>query len=164
MSGPTIRDATTADLPAILAIFNHYIEHTTASFRTVPETEPSWRVWFDQHGERHPVLVAVDGDEVIGWAALNPHKPPGGYRHTAEFSIYLREGVTRRGLGRRLLTLLLERARTAGHHVVIGGACTESTASMKLMEAMGFEKAAHFREVGFKFGRWLDVAYYQIRL
>lgn len=161
MSAPRVRDAADADLPAIRAIFNHWIEHSTASFRTVPDTEEQTRAWFAGRGPGHPVLVAEDGAEVVGWASLNPHKATGGYRHTVELSVYLRDDARGRGLGRRLLGELLERARAAGHHAVLGGVCTEQAASIGLHEAMGFTKVAHYREVGFKFGRWLDVAYFE---
>lgn len=159
--GPLLRDARAADLPAVRAIFNHWIEHSTASFRTTPDTEEQTRAWFTGRGPEHPVLVAERDGDIVGWASLNPHKPPGGYRHTVELSIYLRDDARGHGLGRRLLAELLERARAAGHHAVIGGVCTEQAASLRLHEAMGFTKVAHFREVGFKFGRWLDVAYFE---
>lgn len=161
MSGIAVRDARDADLPAIRAIFNHWIEHSTASFRTAPDGEEQTRAWFGGRGPQHPVLVAERGGEVVGWASLNPHKPAGGYRHTVELSVYVREDSLGRGLGRQLLAELLVRARAAGHHAVLGGVCTEQAASMRLHEAMGFTKVAHFREVGFKFGRWLDVAYFE---
>lgn len=161
MSGTSVRDARDADLPAIRAIFNHWIEHSTASFRTVPDGSEQTRAWFARRDAAHPVLVAEEDGRVVGWASLNPHKGTGGYRHTVELSVYLREDARGRGLGRRLLDELLARARAAGHHAVLGGVCTEQTASMRLHEAMGFTKVAHLREVGFKFGRWLDVAYFE---
>lgn len=161
MSGTLVRDAREADLPAVRAIFNHWIEHSTASFRTVPDTEAQTRAWFDGRGPGHPVLVAEEAGEVVGWASLNPHKPTGGHRHTVELSVYLSDGARGRGLGRTLLAALLVRARAAGHHAVLGGVCTEQEASVRLHEAMGFTKVAHYREVGFKFGRWLDVAYFE---
>ena len=161
MSDARVRDAAASDLPAIRAIFNHWIEHSTASFRTGPDTEAQTRAWFENRGAEHPVLVAEEAGAVVGWASLNPHKPTGGYRHTVELSVYLRDDARGRGLGRQLLGELLERARAAGHHAVLGGVCTEQTASMRLHEAMGFTKVAEFREVGLKFGRWLDVAYFE---
>jgi len=161
VSGETVRDATAADLPAIRAIFNHWIEHSTASFRTAPDTAEQTRAWFGGRGPEHPVIVVERDGDVLGWASLNPHKPTGGYRHTVELSVYLRDDARGRGLGRRPPGEPLERARAAGHHAVLGGVCTEQAASVRLHEAMGFVKVAHFREVGFKFGRWLDVAYYE---
>jgi phosphinothricin acetyltransferase len=161
VSGIVIRDAAEADLPAIRGIFNHWIEHSTASFRTAPDDEDRTRAWFGGRGPEHPVIVADEGGEVVGWATLSPHKQTGGYRHTVELSVYVRPTHLGRGLGRRLAAELLERARAAGHHAVLGGVCTEQAASMALHESLGFTKVAHFREVGFKFGRWLDVAYFE---
>jgi phosphinothricin acetyltransferase len=159
--GTHLREAADADLPAIGAIFNHWIEHSTASFRTSPDTEEQTRRWFEGRGPEHPVIVADHEGRVLGWASLSPHKPTGGYRHTVELSVYLREESRGRGLGRLLLGELLVRAKAAGHHAVLAGVCTEQADSIRLHEAMGFTKVAHLREVGFKFGRWLDVAYFQ---
>lgn len=159
--GIRLRDATEDDMPAIRAIFNHWIENSTSSFRTTPDTEEQTRRWFDGRGAEHPVIVAELQGQVLGWASLNPHKSTGGYRHTVELSVYLREDSRGRGLGRRLLGELIERARAAGHHAVLAGICTEQADSIRLHEAMGFTKVAHLREVGFKFGRWLDVAYFE---
>ncbi len=164
MSEARIRAMEARDLETVRVILNHYIETTTATFRTATETEEERRAWFASHDARFPAIVAEAEGVVIGWASLSPWKPPGGYRHTVELSVYLREDARGRGLGRRLLAELLERGRAAGHHAVLGGVCTEQTASVKLHEAMGFEKVGQLREVGFKFGRWLDVAYYEQRL
>jgi phosphinothricin acetyltransferase len=142
-------------------IFNHWIEHSTASFRTSPETEEQSRAWFTGRDAGHPVLVAERDGGIVGWASLNPHKTTGGYRHTVELSVYLRDDARGRGLGRLLLGELLVRGRAAGHHAVLAGVCTEQADSIRLHEAMGFTKVAHLREVGFKFGRWLDVAYFE---
>jgi len=159
--GTQLRDATDADLPAIREIFNHWIEHSTASFRTSPDTDEQTRRWFEGRGPEHPVIVAEHEGRVVGWASLSPHKSTGGYRHTVELSVYLRDEARGRGLGRALLGELLVRARAVGHHAVLAGVCTEQGDSMRLHEGMGFTKVAHLREVGFKFGRWLDVAYFE---
>jgi phosphinothricin acetyltransferase len=81
-----------------------------------------------------------------------------------EASIYIRQDWQRRGVGRAMLRDLIERALALGHHAVIGGACTEQIASLALQESLGFQRVAHFREVGYKFGRWLDVVYMQLLL
>jgi L-amino acid N-acyltransferase YncA len=86
------------------------------------------------------------------------------YRFSAELSVYVRHDRHRRGVGRALVLDLLARARVAGHHTVLGGACTEQEGSIALQRALGFEPVALFREVGHKFGRWLDVAYLQLML
>jgi L-amino acid N-acyltransferase YncA len=158
-----VRLATAADLPAIRAIYNHYVLSSSCTFQTEPTGEEEHLRWFTERGPAHPVTVAED-DEVIGWAALSPWKPRGAYARTAEASVYVRHDLHRRGVGRALLLDLLERARAAGHHAVLGVTCTEQPASIALQESVGFVLVGTLREVGFKFGRWLDVAYYQLLL
>jgi phosphinothricin acetyltransferase len=102
--------------------------------------------------------------EVFGWGALSPWKARCAYAHSVEASLYVRHDRQRRGIGRALLHDLIERARGIGHHTILGGTCTEQTASLALQESLGFQRAAWFREVGQKFERWLDVVYMQLLL
>ena len=104
------------------------------------------------------------GGRVVGWAALSAWKSRCAYARSVEVSVYIRHDLHRRGLGRALMLDLIERAQAAGHHTIIGGACTEQAASLALQESLGFERVACFREVGYKFGRWLDVAYMKLLL
>lgn len=165
MSAPVvIRLAALADLDAIRAIYNHYVATSTCTFQLEPDTEPERLAWFRDRTPLHPVTVAEMEGEVVGWGALSPWKSRAGYAHSVEGSVYVREGHHRRGVGRALLADLIDRARAAGHHVLIGGACTEHPGSIALQEALGFVRVAHFRETGRKFGRWLDVVYLQLVL
>jgi phosphinothricin acetyltransferase len=159
-----IRPATVADLPAIRAIYNHYVATSTCTFRMEPQTEEELHAEFTARGPGHPMTVAEAGGEVVGWAALSAWKARCAYAHSVEASVYVPHDHHRRGIGRALLADLIERARAAGHHTILGGTCTEHPASLALQEALGFVKVAHLREVGFKFGRWLDVAYLQLML
>lgn len=159
-----IRLATIADLAAIRHIYNHYVIHSTCTFQIEPETEAERLAWFRSRSPAHPVTVAEIANEVAGWASLSPWHSRAAYARTVEASVYIREGMNRRGIGRTLILDLIERARAAGHHTIIGGACTEQIASMELQKALGFEPVAGFREVGYKFGRWLDVSYFQLFL
>jgi phosphinothricin acetyltransferase len=161
---PTIRPATADDLPAVNAIYNHYVATSTCTFQYDPETDADRHTWFADRTPAHPVVVAEAGGEVVGWAALSPWKSRVGYSHSVEMSVYVHHEHHRRGVGRALVADLVERARAAGHHTVIGGACTEHPASIALQEALGFVPVAHFRETGYKFGRWLDVVYFQLML
>lgn len=160
----TIRAATADDLPAIAAIYNHYVATSTCTFQYDPDTDADRREWFAGRTAAHPVVVAEEGGEVVGWAALSPWKSRIGYAHSVEFSVYVHPEHHRRGIGRELVVDLIDRARAAGHHTIIGGACTEHPASMALQESLGFVPVAHFRETGYKFGRWLDVVYFQLML
>jgi phosphinothricin acetyltransferase len=159
-----IRLATVADLEAIRAIFNYYVERSTCTFQIEPETAEERLEWFRGRSERHPVTVAVVERDVLGWAALSPWKARCAYAHSAEVSVYVHPDHHRRGVGRALLLDLIERGRCAGLHTLIGGACSEQTASLALQSALGFEPVGTFRAVGRKFDRWLDVAYMQFVL
>ena len=159
-----IRPATADDLPAIREIFNHYVATSTCTFQIDPDTPAERAEWFRDRGPSHPATVAVIEGVVVGWAALSAWKARCAYAKSAEASVYVRHDLHRKGIGRALLTDLVARGRAAGLHTIIGGACTEQPASLALQESLGFVRVAHFREVGYKFGRWLDVAYLQLIL
>jgi phosphinothricin acetyltransferase len=164
MSHATVRPALETDMEAVRAIYNHYVVSSTCTFQTEPDTPEERLAWLRGRGPAHPVLVAESNGEVVGWAATSPWNPRRGYSLTAEVSVYVKDGLHRCGIGRRLLSGLIERARAAGVHSLIGGACTEHPGSIALQEALGFERVAHFRQTGRKFGRWLDVVYLQLLL
>ena len=101
---------------------------------------------------------------MVAWGALSAHKARRGYAFTVENSIYVHHEWQRKGLGRLLMVDLIQRARELGHRTILAGVTSEHTASIRLHESLGFEKVAHFKEVGFKFGEWLDVIYLQLML
>jgi phosphinothricin acetyltransferase len=160
----SIRLATEADLEVIRTIYNHYVATSTCTFQIEPDTAERRLAWFRDRSPRHPVTVAERDGEAIGWASLSAWNPREAYARTVEASVYIRQDCHRLGLGRALLADLIERARALGHHALVGGACTEQEASLALQRVMGFQPVALFREVGFKFGRWLDVAYMELLL
>jgi phosphinothricin acetyltransferase len=155
----TLRSATRQDCPAINDILNHYVVTSTATFITEPQPIEERLAWFDGRDERHPVIIAELDGRVAGWAALSPFRLRAAYAQTAEIGVYVHHAFHRRGIGHALVDELITRGRAAGLHVIVGGCCHESTASLGLLAAHGFRKAAHFHEVGFKFGRWLDVIF-----
>jgi phosphinothricin acetyltransferase len=158
----TIRPAAVGDLGAINDIYNHYVLCSTCTYQTEPETMEGRRAWFAGHGERHPVTVAVDGEgRVLGWGSLSAFHKRAAYARTVENSVYVHPEAQRRGVGRALLADLIERARAVGHHTIIAGIDAEQAPSVGLHEALGFERVALLREVGFKFERWLHVIYMQ---
>jgi L-amino acid N-acyltransferase len=163
MNGLTLRLAAPGDLDAINAIYNHYVLVSTCTYQTEPETAADRRAWFDAHDPaRHPVTVAEEEDgRIAGWGSLSSHKSRCGYRHSVESSVYVHHERHRRGVGSALLADLLARAIALGHHTVVAGIDTEQEPSLRLHERFGFEQVAHFRQVGRKFGRWLDVIYMQ---
>ena len=159
-----IRLAHAADLPAINAIYNHYVRHCTCTYQITPETAEARAAWFRTHDPRHPVTVAELDGEVVGWASLNPYHPREAYARTVENSIYIRHDRQRRGIGRALLADLILRARFLHHHAILALISAEQTGSVVLHEAHGFVKVGHMCEVGRKFDRWLDVVTYQLLL
>ena len=161
---PAVRPASSWDLPAILEIYNEAVRTTTATFDLEPRTPEAHRAWFEAHGPRHPVLVTEEGGVVIAWASLSPWSLRPAYAGTVEDSVYVAEGHRGRGVGRLLLQALVAEAVKAGHHSLVGRVCTESAASIRLHEALGFRPAGVLKEAGLKFGRRLDVLNLQLLL
>ncbi|MEV7384642.1 N-acetyltransferase family protein [Streptomyces sp. NPDC091215] len=160
----TVRPARPGDAEAVRAIRNHAIEHSTALWTETPQSPAEGAVWFAAHLERGSALVAEVAGEVAGFAAYGPWRELTGYRHTVEDSVYVREGRQGLGIGSALLAALIASAREAGHHVVIAGIEAENTASVRLHERFGFEQVGTVREVGTKFGRWLDLTLMRLPL
>ena len=157
-----IRLATAADLSAINDVYNHYVVHSTCTYQTEPETMDARRAWFAAHGPAHPVTVATAEDgRVLGWGSLSPFHKRAAYGRTVENSVYVDHREHRRGVGRALLADLIDRATAVGHHTIIAGIDAEQAASVALHAALGVERVAYLREVGFKFDRWLHVIYMQ---
>jgi len=165
MSTIELRDARIEDLPAISEIYNYYVLNSTCTYQLEPETLADRQNWFALHSpQQYPVLVAEAEDRVIGWGSLSKFHQRSGYNPTVEASVYIDRDHHRRGLGRTLLQELIERARQIGYHSVIGGASADQTASVVLQQSLGFVQVGLLKEVGFKFGRRLDVMYLQLIL
>ena len=156
-----IRAATCEDLPGILEIYNDAVLTTTATYDYEPRTLEHRRAWFDEHrANDYAVLVAVNEQgRVVGWSALNPFHARMGYRFTSENSVYVAADQRGRGIGRLLLEPLIEAARARGLHAILAVIDAENEPSIRLHARFGFERVGLFRQVGFKFNRWLDVVY-----
>lgn len=160
-----IRPATDADLDAILAIHNHAIRELNSIWSETEVDRADRERWLADHRELgHPVLVAEMDGQVAGYAAYGPWRGKSGYRHTVENSVYVAEGYQRQGLARLLMIELMDRARAGGIHVMIAAIEAGNTASIALHEQLGFEPPVILREVGTKFGRWLDLAFMRLEL
>ena len=157
-----IRCATVEDLAAINDIYNHYVLLSTCTYQEQPETMHDRHAWFAAHGPAHPITVALLADEIVGWGALAPYHRRAAYRHTVEDTVYVAHTHHGRGIGRALLQNLIDRARAIGHHSIIAVIDGEQTPSIALHARMGFLEVGRMREIGFKFGRWLDVHYLQL--
>ncbi|HTQ51337.1 MAG TPA: GNAT family N-acetyltransferase [Candidatus Acidoferrales bacterium] len=160
----TIRAATLADLDAINDIYNHYVLHSTCTYQEEPEPLEGRRQWFEHHGDRHPIIVAELEGQVAGWGSLSAYHARSAYRRTVENSVYVHHQLHRRGIGSLLLQELVSRARGLGHRAIIAGIDADQSASVALHAKFGFEEVGHLGQVGFKFGRWLDVIYMELLL
>lgn len=159
---PTIRSATHADLPAIVAIYNEAGVGTTASYDVEPVDLVNRRKWFERlTNGAFPVLVLEEPSEggVIGYACYGPFRDKAGYAHTVEHSVYVAEGQRAAGAGRMLMTALIDYARGHGVHVMVGVLDADNAASRAFHQRLGFVESAVLAEVGWKFGRWLDVVF-----
>jgi len=157
VTGLVLRDATAADVPAISAIYNHYVLHSTSTYQTEAETDSDRAAWLAAHGGRYPVVVAELDGRVVGWASLSRYKERAAYEPTVENSVYVDERLHGRGIGHALLADLIDRGRRLGHHSILAVVSADQPASIALHERCGFTRVGHLREIGRKFGRWLDV-------
>lgn len=161
----TIREASDADLPAILAIYNAAVLQTTASFDEQPATLAARTAWYEERRQKGlPVLVVELEGTVVGWGSFGQFRDKPAYRYSVEHSLYVVAEQQGRGLGRLLLRELIERARKHGAHTMIGVIEAENRASIALHAAQGFVQAAYLHEVGYKFGRWLDLVLMELLL
>ena len=158
---PTIRRAASSDVDAMTVIYNEAILTTTATFDLEPKTTDDRMRWFKSHDDRHPILVAVVNEQVVGWASLSVWSPRAAYNDTAETSTYVKQEHRGMGIGRKLKQAIIDEATQLGFHTLIAGVAEGSEASLYLNESFGFEKVGTFREVGRKFGKLLDVTYLQ---
>ena len=157
-----IRDATEAELPGMLEIYNDVVAASTAIYRDDPMPLADYRAWFrTRTAQDYPVLIAADGASVFGLGSFGDFRAWPGYRFTVEHSVHVRADQRGRGLGSQLVRALIDRAIQRGKHIMIAGVDAENAASLRFHARLGFERVAHFREVGFKFGRWLDLVFLQ---
>jgi L-amino acid N-acyltransferase len=152
-----IRRSRCDDLPAITDIYNEAILTTTATFDTEPKTSEERLQWFQAHDERHPVLVAILDEKVVGWASLSRWSDRSAYDDSGETSFYVKSEFRGQGIGRRLKDAIIEEARRLRFHTLIARVAEGSGASLHLNESAGFVHVGTLREVGRKFGRLLDV-------
>jgi L-amino acid N-acyltransferase YncA len=160
-----IRPAVDDDLADILRIYNQAIEKTTAVFEYRAHTIDMRREWFRAKaaGSR-AVLVAVESGTILGFASYGPFRAWPAYKYSEELSVYVEEQARGRGIGTALVEALVAHARARDLHVLIAGITADNVASLRLHEKLGFVEVAHIREVGYKFGRWLDLKLLQILL
>lgn len=159
-----IRKAQTEDIPAILRIYNHSVLHSAATFDLEPQTLEYRQEWFSHYGDHYPLIVALWNGIVAGYSSLSQFRTKPAYDPTVELSVYIDEAYQHRGIATSLITEILQLGRTRGFHSVISGITAGNNTSLRLHEKFGFQRIGSFREVGWKFGQWQDVLFYQLFL
>jgi len=161
----TVRDATSSDATAIAWIYNHYIRETVVTFEEEPVSDAEIARRIEKvRSASLPWLVAELDGRVVGYAYAGPWHARSAYRFSVEVTVYLDAARVGRGIGSKLYDALFPLLRARRVHAVIGGIALPNEASVALHERFGLRKVAHFAEVGFKFGRWIDVGYWQRNL
>lgn len=158
-----IREATLEDAAQIAEIYNYYIEtsHATFELETIDAAEMANRI-SETFQKNYPFFVCEENAEIVGYAYGRYFRPRRAYMYSIEVSVYIRSGADGKGVGTLLYERLFSEISQQNFHAIIAGISLPNDASIRLHEKFGFEKVAHFREVGFKFGRWIDVGYWEL--
>ena len=159
-----IRHATLADAAQICAIYNHYVLETNVTFEEESLEVDTMSRRMQTVLTELPWLVCADEQGLLGYSYATRWQQRSAYRHSLEATVYLRPDAVGKGIGFQLYDALLSKLRTGSHHTVVGCIALPNEASIALHERLGFKKVGHFREVGRKFGTWLDVGYWQRHL
>ena len=161
----TVRHATENDLPQILDIYNDIIKNTTAVYYYEPHTLEMRKAWFDERKKLgFPIFVAIEDEVVLGMSTIGTFRLPTAYKYTVENTVHVAAHARGKGIGKLLLAPLIEAAKELGMHTIIAGIDTSNEVSLHLHKSFGFKEVAHFKEVGFKFDRWLDLKFLQLIL
>jgi L-amino acid N-acyltransferase len=160
-----LSDASRQDLPGILAIYNEVIRNSTAVYSEVEFTPDRGEAWFDAKAEQgFPFIVARDGLDVVGFGTFGDFRAWPCYRYSVEHTVHVRPDHRGQGVGRALVLELIRRAKMMRKHVMVAGIDADNKVSIGLHESLGFSVVGHFHEVGFKFGRWLDLVFLERKL
>jgi phosphinothricin acetyltransferase len=160
-----IRAARPEDAGRICDIYNHYVLHAVTTFEESPVSQEDMRTRIEEVQQQFYWLVYEDADDgVIGYAYAGKWKPRAAYRFSVETSVYIAAAHCGRGIGKALYAELLARLRGTRVHSVVGGVAGDNPASVALHESFGFRKIARFEEIGYKFGQWIAVTYFQLLL
>jgi phosphinothricin acetyltransferase len=159
-----IRNVRADDAPLICDLYNHYVLRTPITFEETPVTATEMESRILKVTETLPWLVSEEDGKLIGYCYAAKWKERSAYRHSVEATVYLHPGSVGNGGGSELLAALLAELRAREIHCVMGGAALPNPASVALLEKFGLRQVAHFREVGYKFGAWIDVGYWQLVL
>ena len=161
-----VRDAAAGDIDGIVAIYNDAVLHTTAIWNEKIVDAANRAAWLaDRQRVGYPVLVAIDDvGAVAGYASFGDWRAFDGYRHTVEHSVYVRKDCRGAGIGKTLMVALIDRARRIGKHVLVAGIDAKNAGSIEMHKKLGFEEVGLLKEVGTKFGAWLDLSFLQLTI
>lgn len=161
----TIRPATLDDLPGILEVYNDAILHTTAVYQYRPHTLAMRTAWYmEKRSEGFPVFVADEDGAIVGFSALGHFRTAPAYHYAVENTVYVASSHRRKGIGQALMGPVIAAARQMDKHAILAGVDARNTASIALHLALGFVEVAHFKQVGYKFGTWLDLKFFELLL
>ena len=152
-----IRKAKSSDLKDITEIYNDAVKNTVATFDLEPKTAEEQKSWFRNHGPKNSILVAEYDGIIVGWAALSKYDDKPAYSDTVELSLYIKEEFQGRGIGKKLMEKIIEEGEKASVHVILSRITEGNSASIYLHEKIGFHHVGVLKQVGFKFGKRLDV-------
>lgn len=157
-----IREVTLEDAEKVAEIYNYYIQNTHHTFETEPLSAEQMRERIQKIIKNYPYLVAEENGEILGYAYATQFKLRQAYAFSAEVSIYVKNDAKKRGIGTSLYDELFEELEDSDVHAIVAGIALPNDGSVRFHEKLGFKKVAHFREVGYKLGRWIDVGYWEL--
>lgn len=159
----SIREAIEEDLPQLLAIYNEIILNTTAVYDYDPHTMEMRKQWFEtKRMQGFPVFVAEEDGKILGFSSIGPFRAWAAYKYSVENSVYVAADARGKGIGKLLIPPLIETAKKLQLHAIVAGIDATNEASLRLHKSFGFQEVAHFKEVGWKFGKWLDLKFLQL--
>lgn len=157
-----IRKVEIEDAKSIADIYNFYIENTHHSFEIESVSVEEMEKRISETSENYPFLVAEENNEILGYAYASCYRLRSAYKNSVEVSVYVKNDLKQKGIGTKLYERLFDELSKMNVHAIIAGISLPNEASIKLHERFGMEKVAHFREVGFKMNRWIDVGYWEL--
>jgi phosphinothricin acetyltransferase len=158
-----VREAMEDDLPQLLTIYNDIILHTTAVYDYEPHSLEMRRQWLETKRQQgFPVFVAEEGEKIAGFSSIGPFRAWAAYKFSVENSVYVAADARGKGIGKLLIPPLIEAAKKLKMHTIIASIDATNEASLQLHKRFGFEEVAHFKQVGWKFGQWLDLKFLQL--
>ncbi len=159
-----IRKANIHDAKQMVDIYNYYVLNSIVTFDEIPFSENDFKDRIHTISSQYPFIVFEEDNHILGYAYANMFRQKPAYKNTVETTIYLKNDVQGQAIGTKLYSELLNTLKEQNYHAVIGGLTLPNEASIRLHEKLGFKQVAHFKEVGFKFNKWLDVGFWELIL